>query len=88
MSLDDKTDVRDSERRRKRLIIPMVYMLVEIVCLWLILALIQVKFNMLEWNFWALAIFILGSVYSIFKTIHIYKRQKDYLTEKEYNDLQ
>ena len=88
MSLNHKTHVRGFERRRKRLIIPMVYMLAEIVCFWLVLALFQVNFNIFEWNFWALAIFILGSVYSIFKTIHIYKRQKDYLTEKEYNDLQ
>lgn len=87
MSLNHKTHVRGSERRRKRLIIPMVYMLAEIVFIWLVLALFQVKFKMFEWDFWAIGIFIVGGTYSIIKTIHIYKRQKVYPTSKEYDSL-
>ena len=85
MRLEYKKHQRGIERRRKRLVMPIIYFLAEIIFIWLVLALIQVKFNMFEWNFWALAIFILGSVYSIFKTVHIYERQKDYPTKKEYN---
>jgi len=84
LSLDNKRGV---ERRRKRFILPIIYFLAEIIFLGLILALIQMKFNMFEWSFWAIGIFIVGGTYSIIKTIHIYKRQRDYPTRKEYNSL-
>jgi hypothetical protein len=82
LSLNVKIHVRASERRRKRFILPIIYFLAETVLIWLVLALIQVNFNMFEWSFWAIGVFIIGIVYSIVKTVNVYQRQQDYLTEE------
>ena len=66
------------ERRRKRKFIPAIYFIAEVVLVWLILSLIQLNFNILEWNIWSLLIFIVSVLYSTFKTIHVYRRQKNY----------
>jgi membrane protein YdbS with pleckstrin-like domain len=71
-------NIRDSERRKKRLIVPAFYFLVEMTLMWLILSLIQLKFNLFTWDTWAIFVFVLVVLYGIAKTIHIYKRQKDY----------
>ena len=81
--LNYKTLVRDSERRRRRMITPIIYFLAEVVSLWLVLVLIQVNFNVLEWNFWAIVVYALGILYSIIKTVNVYQRQKDYSEAKE-----
>ena len=87
MNLNDKINQRGMERRRKRRIVPIIYFLAEVLFLWLILVVIQVKFNMFEWEFWAIGIFIIGCSYSIIKTANVYERQKDYPTKEEYNKL-
>lgn len=78
MSINKKTQVRGAERRRKRTIIPIIYFLAEVILAWLVLALIQVEFNMFEWNSWAVGVFIIAVVYSTAKTMNVFKRQKDY----------
>jgi len=81
--LNHNTRVRDAERRRRRMITPIIYFLAEVVSLWLVLVLIQVNFNVLEWNFWAIVVYALGILYSIIKTVNVYQRQKDYSEAKE-----
>jgi len=81
--LNHNTLVRDAERRRRRMITPIIYFLAEVVSLWLVLVLIQVNFNVLEWNFWAIVVYALGILYSIIKTVNVYQRQKDYSEAKE-----
>jgi len=76
-------NVRDSERRKKRLIAPMFYFLTEMTLVWLVLSLIQLEFSVLEWSTWAIIIFFVIIIYSIAKTIHIYQRQKDYSDSDE-----
>ena len=85
MSLNHKTHLRGIERRRKRFIVPIIYFLAELVALFLVLLVIQVEFNIFEWNFWAIFIFILGIIYSIIKTVNVYQRQKSYPTKEECN---
>ncbi len=76
------------ERRQKRLIVPIIYFLAEIVVLWLALTLIQLNFDIREWEVWAMIIFFIGLVYSIVKTLDIYQRQKSYeKCEKEWKGL-
>ena len=87
MSLDHKTHIRDSERRRKRIILPIIYFLAEAILVWLVLALIQVNFNVFEWSLWAIVIFSIGAIYSIIKTANVYQRQNEYPTKEEYNNL-
>ena len=72
------------ERRRKRMLIPAIYFLAEVVLVWLILSLIQLNFYFDEWSIWSLLIFIVSVIYSTFKTIHVYRRQKSYpITKKD-----
>ena len=66
------------ERRRKRKFIPAIYFVAEVVLAWLILSLIQLNFNLFDWDIWWLFIFIASVLYSTFKTIHVYRRQKNY----------
>ena len=71
------------ERRRKRMLIPAIYFLAEVILVWLILSLIQLNFYFDEWNIWSLIIFIVSFIYSTFKTIHVYSRQKNYPSSKK-----
>ncbi len=71
-------EVRTVERRRKRRFIPIIYFMAEVTAIWLVLTLIELNFNIFEWSMWSLFIFIILFIYSTFKTIHIYKRQKNY----------
>lgn len=87
LSLDKKTHVRDAERRRKRIIIPIIYFVAETILVWLVLALIQLNFNMFEWSVWGLGIFLVVLIYSITKTVNIFQRQSEYMTEEEHSDL-
>jgi ABC-type transport system involved in cytochrome bd biosynthesis fused ATPase/permease subunit len=83
LSINKKTHVRGAERRRKRIITPIIYFFAETIFVWLVLALIQINFNMLIWSFWAIAIFIIAVIYSIIKTVNVYQRQKGYLEVDE-----
>ena len=71
-------EVRTSERRRKRMFIPIMYFIAEVTVVWLILTLIQLNFNILEWSIWSIIAFIMAISYSALKTVHVYERQKDY----------
>jgi hypothetical protein len=66
------------ERRKKRFIIPALYFLAEMVLAWLVLALVQVNFDIKNWSLWSLVVISIFMVYSLSKTIHVYKRQKNY----------
>ena len=73
-------DARDSkikERRKKRMVIPIIYFIAETTLAWLVLSLIQVDFNIKHWSIWSIIILLLSVSYSISKTIHVYRRQKD-----------
>lgn len=69
---------RVHERRRKRKFVPSIYFMAEVVLAWLILSLVQLNFNFDEWSIWAVFIFIILVLYSTFKTVHVYRRQKSY----------
>ena len=72
----NQVSLKSNERRRKRLVVPIIYLLAEMMVYWLALSLIQLEFNVRNWAIWAMIIFILGMTYSLIKTVHIYKRQK------------
>ena len=73
-----KRGLRTDERRRKRMFIPLIHFMAEVAVAWLILTLIQLNFNILEWSIWSILIFMLVISYSALKTVHVYERQKDY----------
>ena len=75
----DAKDSKIKERRKKRMVIPIIYFLAETTLAWLILSLIQVDFNIQNWSIWSMIILLFSVLYSISKTIHVYRRQKDYL---------
>ena len=56
----------------------MVYFILEIIFVWLVLSLIQLKFDPRDWAIWSMGIFILWGVYSFSKMLHVYNRQKSY----------
>ena len=71
-------EIRRGERRRKRIFIPIIYFIAEITVTWLILTLVQLNFNILEWSAWSIVLFIMVVSYSALKTVHVYERQKNY----------
>ena len=85
--MENQTSTRVHERRRKRLVIPIIYFSLEVTFFWLVLSLIQMQFTFKTWDKWSLVIFITAVTYSMFKTIHIYKRQKHYIRESEITKL-
>lgn len=78
MSNHKNTQLREAERRRKRLFLPIIYLIAEVVLAWLVLSLVQLKFDPSKWSIWAVVLFMIGLVYSITKTVHVFQRQKDY----------
>ena len=76
MRLDASNNV--IERRKKRMFIPALYFIAEMVFVWLVLSIIQVQFDMREWSLWSAIIFTFAIAYSLAKTVHVYKRQKNY----------
>jgi L-asparagine transporter-like permease len=66
------------ERRKKRMIVPVIYLILEMVFIWLVLSLIQLKFDFREWAIWSMVIFIIWGVYAFSKTWDVYNRQKNY----------
>jgi len=69
---------RVEERRKKRLFTPAIYFILELIYMWLILTIIQVNQNPLTWELWSQLIMAIFALYSLFKTIHVYRRQKEY----------
>ena len=79
---------KNIERREKRFIVPIIYLMAEILVTWLVLTLIQLEFDIREWEVWAIVILFIGGIYSIIKTVNVYQRQKNYLkSEKEWIGL-
>lgn len=66
------------ERRKKRMFVPALYFLLEVIFIWLILTLIQMNFFIQTWELWSLTLFIVAVGYFFIKTVHVYQRQKDY----------
>jgi len=66
------------ERRRKRFITPIIYMLAEFTLAWLLLSMVNISFQIQTWN--SLSHIALGCAffYSAYKTYGIFERQKDY----------
>lgn len=73
-----KTKYTQVEQRRKRFLTPMIYMMSEIILVWLILSIINVSFNIMSWGILSYVVLSIGTVYSMYKTSLIYKRQKGY----------
>ncbi len=71
------------ERRHKHYIIPIIYMLSEIIVVWLILSFISLDFYIKHWNIWIKLILTIAILYSITKTFKIYNRQKNYKRKGE-----
>ncbi len=71
-------EIRTGERRRKRVFIPIIYFIAEVTVAWLVLTLVQLNFNILEWSVWSIVLFVMVVSYSVLKTVHVYERQKDY----------
>jgi len=76
--MEREVGLKVNERRKKRLVTPLVYFLAEVVMYWLVLSLMQEEFNIRSWQGWSVALLVLLTAYSIAKTVHVYKRQKDY----------
>ncbi len=69
------------ERRKKRYIIPIIYTLAEITLTWLLISIVMIDFNIYRWSIWGKLIFSIAVIYSIYKMILIYKRQKNYKSD-------
>jgi len=74
---------RVGERRKKRMVVPIIYFMAEVVLVWLIFTLIEMNFNVTEWNVLSILVFVTAVLYSTFKTIHIYRRQREYSDNNE-----
>jgi len=66
------------ERRRKHYITPIIYFLAEVSFIWILLSVVQISFDILEWQTWAVVVLGVGAIYPAYKTIKIFKRQKNY----------
>jgi len=69
------------ERRKKRLLIPAIYFILEIIFMWLVLSILQIHFNILYWEDWSKIVMFVFTLYAFLKMLHIYKRQKSYPLE-------
>ncbi|RUM73697.1 MAG: hypothetical protein DSZ11_05330 [Sulfurovum sp.] len=68
----------NQERRRKHYITPIIYFLSELSFIWIILSVIEIGFNIGEWRAWAIVALFVGAIYPAYKTINIFRRQKNY----------
>ena len=64
------------ERRRKRVFIPLIYFLSELIFAWLIISTINLSFDMLLWDDWSYIAFVTIFFHTAYKTYIIYIRQK------------
>ena len=72
------------ERRKKRYIIPLIYALAEITLAWLLISIAMIDFNIYRWSIWGDLILSIAIIYSIYKMMKIYIRQKNikYMSNK------
>ena len=68
----------NQERRRKHYITPIIYFLAEVSFIWIILSVVEISFNIVEWNRWAVVALAVVAVYPAYKTVKIFIRQKNY----------
>jgi len=71
------------ERRKKRLVIPAIYFILELIFMWLVLTIIELSFNPIDWGMWSQFLMVFFGIYSSFKMIHVYHRQKGYFENSE-----
>lgn len=64
------------EKRRKRVFVPIVYLLAEIILVWILLSLLNISFNVQSWSVISYMILFVAVGYSLYKTVIIYERQK------------
>jgi len=66
------------ERRKKRVFLPAIYFILELIFVWLVFVILQISYNPLNWDLWCQILMIISAVYSFLKMLHVYNRQKDY----------
>ncbi len=66
------------ERRKKHYITPLLYMIAEIMLGWILLSFVMVDFRVSQWDLWAKLLLGVVGIYSSYKMIKIYQRQKNY----------
>ena len=66
------------ERRKKRVFMPVIYFILELIFAWLVFVIIQLSYNPLVWALWSQILMIMFGIYSFLKMLHVYDRQKNY----------
>ena len=66
------------ERRQKRKFAPAIYFILELILIWLVLTVLEVNYNPMDWTIWSQISMIVFGIYAIFKMLYIYNRQKRY----------
>ena len=72
------TSRKIKERRRKRVFIPALYFIMELIFIWLVFVIIHLSYNPLDWDLWSQVLMVVFGIYSFLKMLHVYHRQKDY----------
>jgi len=75
-SFSDTIEIEN--RRRKRLIVPTLYFILEIGIIWLLISLFEMSFDIKEWLIISIVFFAGGTFGRLVKTINVYKRQKEF----------
>ena len=68
----------NQERRHKHYITPIIYFLAEVSFIWIILSVVEISFNIVEWRALAIIALIVGAIYPAYKTVNIFIRQRNY----------
>jgi hypothetical protein len=76
LKLDNGNDRQ--ERRKKRYFIPIFFFFAELTLAWLVISIIQVDFDIRNWQLWGKILLGLGTLYSLSKTLRIFKRQRNF----------
>ncbi len=66
------------ERRKKRVFLPAIYFILELILIWLVFVILQISYNPLDWELWSQILMIIFGIYAFLKMLHVYRRQKDY----------
>jgi len=66
------------ERRKKHYITPIIFLLAELIIAWLIISIIMIDFNIYKWTLWGKIPLFIIAIFFLYKTVKIYKRQKNY----------
>ncbi|MCK4442882.1 MAG: hypothetical protein KAU90_12815 [Sulfurovaceae bacterium] len=64
------------ERRRKRVFMPIIYFILELILAWIVLSIINITFDVSSWSFWSYVVWFLLFTYWAYRTYLIYERQK------------